>query len=144
MPKSSIGNPGGAFGEPAQPESDVLSVLNTGAAQINENEWVSLDVTGTSGHIYGATRGLDTLTGPILGIAAENIPVGATGQVVVGGPATGIAGGDITTGDQLIVSDSVTGALAVASEPTVGTVIGWALATQATSGDTLPVWVQVA
>jgi hypothetical protein len=153
-----VENPGGAFQEsfqypldlvastiPQAPGSQFRTVYNSGSAAIKVGQWLRADVTGTTTHVYGVVSGAhgDTIN-QVLGIAADAIPVGGVGRMVVEGPAAGLAGAAGVSAGNLLSPSTVStddGQLVAASSPTAGQVIGVALATQATHAGYIPMWV---
>jgi hypothetical protein len=157
MPDMQIDNPGGAFqplvpeppttvgGLPGQaPATRMVDVLNSGAAAILAGDWVQLDATGTTTHVFGVKRGVHGGTVALrMGIAIDAIAVGAIGRVAVEGPAIAKGGAAGVTAGQLVVPSTVStddGCLVAGTTAT--TVVGIALVTAgAVAGTALPMWV---
>lgn len=157
MGEQQIENPAGAF-QPLQPVppttpgawpgqapgSSYKDFLNTGAAAIQAGDWVQLDPTGTTTHVFGCKRGVHGgVVAQRVGIAADAIAVGAIGRVIVAGPAVAKGGAAGVTAGQLVVPSTVStddGCLVAGTTAT--TVVGVALVTAgAVAGTALPIWV---
>jgi hypothetical protein len=157
MPDQTIENPTGAF-NPLQPIPPTtpgawpgqapgcryVDFENTGAAAIQAGDWVQLDATGTTTHVFGIIRGVHGGTvARRVGIAADAIAVGAVGRVIVEGPAVAKGGAAGVTAGQLVVPSTVaTDDGCLVAGATATTVVGVALVTAgAVAGTALPMWV---
>jgi hypothetical protein len=154
MPSKDIDNPQGAFpgttsatiqGAPGSPGQLYVDAYNSGATAIKANDWVALDVTGTTAHLNGVVRGVHGATiNQCIGIAMDAMAVGGYGRICTGGPILGKAGAAGVTAGNLLSPSTVStddGELVAASSPTAGQVIGLCLQTQATGGGTFFMWV---
>ncbi len=148
-----IDNPAGAFqplgavnqGPPGHPGLSFVDVYNSGSTAILQHGWVQADITGTAGHVEGATAGLHGGTvGAVIGIALDPIPVGGYGRVCVAGPTLALAGAaGITAGQFCVPSTVSTDDQELVSGSTTNTTVGIALQTQATHGGTFVIWVKL-
>lgn len=134
MPSTQLNNPNGAFGYTGlQQKGSIQTVTMLAGGAIAAKAPVSVTSTGTA--IATATDGV-----AIIGVALNAIASGATGEVIVCGPAQGVlAGGATTLGTPVIRSATTAGYITSSATPVTGTVVGFALG--ASSGGLTDIWV---